>query len=202
MRLILGVAAFAVWAPPSLVGLPLAALLAVTAARESNDKAWVLSVVIGTASAALLALPGGGRLAAVTRAYAVLLAVAFLVDVLLFPPRAGNGAFLRHALRATTWAGVGCAALVAVVWGTAGWLSLAWEARRNAGMAMRWVVKAWPEALVLYEPIVRFVSVATPVTIGLKGFVGLALAWAWHRWLTAKAAPGADAWDAAPITTS
>jgi hypothetical protein len=151
----------------------------------------VTAAVLGVVSAALLLAPGGGRLDAVSRAFTVLLTVAFVAAVQLSPPTA----FLRLALRAIGIAGAATAVLVQVMWGSAGagsaWDALAWEARRDIGLTMRLLVDLRPAVIVLYEPVVRVVSLATPFTLALKALAGLALAWRWHRWLTTAAVPEA-----------
>lgn len=172
-RLVAGAVAFSVWAPPSLVGLPCAALLAVAPDRSPRTR--VAAAAVGAVSVALLALPGGGRLTAVVRAYTVLVTVAFVAGVLLAPT-----GFLRQALRAMLAAGAATALLVQLVWGASGWGALAWEATREAGLTMRFVVERRADAFALYEPVVRFVSVTTPGMLALQTLAGLALAWQWH----------------------
>jgi hypothetical protein len=171
----------------SLAILPCAALLATT---WGTQRTRLTAALLGGASAALLLAPGGGRLDAVTRAFTVLLAVAFVAAVRLSPPTP-PAAFLRLALRAMAIAGAATAALVLLVWGSRAWDLLAWEARREIGRTTRMFVEWQPAVIVLYEPIVRFVSLATPLTLALKALAGLALAWRWHRWLTAAALPDA-----------
>ena len=169
----LGVIAFAVWAPPSLAGLPCAALLLVAPDRSPRTR--LTAAAIGAVSALLLVLPGGGRLGAVLSAYTVLVTAAFVAGAVLRPV-----GFLRQALRATLAAGAGTALLVSLVWGPSGWGALAWQATREAGLAMRFVVERRPDAFALYEPVVRFISVTTPGMLALQTLAGLALAWQWH----------------------
>jgi hypothetical protein len=163
----------------TLATLPCAALLATT---PGVLRTRVTAAVLGVMSAALLVAPGGGRLDAVTRAFTVLLTVAFVAAVPLSPR--GPTSFLRPALRAIWLAGAATAVLVQVMWGADAWGALAWEARRSIGLTMRFLVELQPAFMGLYEPIVRFVSLATPLTLALKAVVGLALAWRWRRWLT------------------
>jgi len=172
-RLVLGVIAFAVWAPPSLAGLPCAALLLVAPDRSPRTR--LTAAAIGAVSALLLVLPGGGRLGAVLSAYTVLVTAAFVAGAVLRP-----AGFVRQALRATLAAGAGTALLVSLVWGPSGWGALAWQATREAGLAMRFVVERRPDAFALYEPVVRFISVTTPGMLALQTLAGLALAWQWH----------------------
>ncbi len=177
-RLVLGVIAFAVWAPPSLVGLPCAALLA--AAPDRSARTRIAAALLGVTSIALLTLPGG-RLAAVIAAYTVLVTAAFVTGAALAP-----APFLRQALRAVCIGGGLTALLVEVVWGTGGWGTLAWEATREAGLTMRFIVEVRPEAITLYEPVVRFVSTTTPGMLALQSLAGLALGWQWHVHLAAQ----------------
>ena len=69
---------------------------------------------------------------------------------------------------------------MSLVWGPSGWGALAWQATREAGLAMRFVVERRPDAFALYEPVVRFISVTTPGMLALQTLAGLALAWQWH----------------------
>ena len=177
-RLFLGVIAFAIWAPPSLVGLPCAALLA--AAPDRSARTRIAAALLGATSIALLVL-SGGRLAAAIAAYTVLLTAAFVAGAVLAP-----APFLRQALRAVCFGGVGTALLVQLVWGPNGWGTLAWEATRQAGLTMRLLVELQPEAFTLYEPVVRFVSTTAPGMLALQSLAGLALAWQWHGQLTSQ----------------
>jgi predicted membrane protein DUF2232 len=172
-RLILGVVGFAVWAPPSLVGLPCAALLATSDDRSPRTR--FAAALIGTVSLGLLVAPGGGRLDAVMSAYIVLVTVAFVGGVALAP-----ASFLRQALRSIVLAGAATALLVQGVWGASGWGELSWEATRQAGMAMRFVVEVQPDTFAIYEPVVRFISVTTPGMLALQTLAGLGLAWQLH----------------------
>ena len=177
-RLFLGVIAFAIWAPPSLVGLPCAALLA--AAPDRSARTRIAAALLGATSIALLVL-SGGRLAAAIAAYTVLLTAAFVAGAVLAPTT-----LLRQALRAVCFGGVGTALLVQLVWGAGGWGALAWEATRQAGLTMRLLVELQPEAFTLYEPVVRFVSTTAPGMLALQSLAGLALAWQWHGQLTSQ----------------
>jgi hypothetical protein len=180
VRLIVALIAFLLWAPPSLVGLPFAALM--FAARRSLP----LAGMVGAASVTLLVLSGGGptgRLMAVTSAFIVIVTVAFVGSVL---SRRGQSPrpFLNEAVWATGAALVGTALLIQVVWGASGWSVLAWQARREAGLTMRIVVEQLPQAMPLYEPVVRFVTLTWPSMLVLQTLAGLALAWQLHRRLT------------------
>jgi Predicted membrane protein (DUF2232) len=177
-RLVLGVIAFALWAPLALVGLPTAALLAVAPDRSLRPR--IAAALLGATSIALLALPGG-RLSAVIGAYTVLVTAAFVTGAALDPIP-----FLRQALRAVCIGGVGIALLVQLVWGAGGWGALAWDATREAGLTMQLFVAFLPNTFTLYEPVVRFVSTTTPGMLALQALAGLALAWQWHGQLTVE----------------
>src|SRR3989441_10148093 len=75
-RLAAGVLLFAALAPVSLVALPLAALL--VAARPGTRGEWVTVALAGGAGVALLAAPEQGVFDAVSRAWIVLVTVAFV----------------------------------------------------------------------------------------------------------------------------
>lgn len=182
-RLSLALIAFVLWAHPSLVGLPFAALLLLAprggAGNPSDRSAWSqpLAGLIGAMSLALLVLTGGsgGRLAAVTSAYIVLVTAAFVSVVLLRPQP-----ILRQALRALVAGGLATAVLIQAVWGSDAWGALAWEARRDASITMRSIVEVAPDAFTIYEPMVRFVSLTWPGMLTLQTLAGLALAWQLH----------------------
>lgn len=178
-RLALALIVFMLWAHPSLVGLPCAALLIV--APDRSGRSVPLAALIGIASLGLLFLldSAGSRLAAVTSAYIVLVTVAFVASTLLRP-----APLLRQALRATAIAVVATAVLIQVIWGTDGWGVLAWEATRQSSFMMRTVVERAPDAFALYEPLVKFVSLTWPGMLVLQSLAGLALAWQLHLRLT------------------
>ncbi len=186
-RPLLALIAFVLWAPPSLVGLPLAALLIVAPAPPERAR-WAvpLAGVIGAMSLALLLVGdgtgGGGRLAAVTSAFIVVTTAAFVAVMLLRP-----GPMLRQALRATAAGFLVTALMIEVLWGTEAWRAMAWEATRQASLTMRFVVERAPDAFMLYEPIVRFASVTWPGVLALQTLAGLALAWNLHVRITTSA---------------
>src|SRR6266705_2583680 len=195
-RLLLALVAFVFWAPASLVGLPCAALLIL--APASDPPSWggwsqPIAGILGAVSVALLVIGGGGggggRLAAVTSAYIVLTTAAFVSLVLLRPD-----AILRQALRSVVAAGVACALLIQVMWGSEAWRGLAWEATRQASSAMRTIVEVAPDAFPIYEPMVRFVSLTWPGMLVLQTLAGLALASQLHRRI---AAPPSE--ESAPV---
>lgn len=189
----LALIAFVLWAHPSLVGLPCAALLILVPGRGERP-AWVqpLSALIGAMSVALLVLTGGtgGRLAAVTSTYIVLVTAAFVSLALLQP-----APLLRQALRTVVVGGIASAVLVQATWGSEAWGALAWEATRNASITMRSFVEVAPDVFTIYEPMVRFVSLTWPGMMALQTLAGLALAWHVHRRLAPLAwtAEGAGA---------
>lgn len=176
-RLIAGTIAFLLWAPASLLGLPLAGLL--VASTDRTGRSLPLAGAIGAASIGLLVVSGGAgggnRLAGATSAYIVLVTAAFITSVLFRP-----APLLRHAFRTILAGGAATALLVQLWWGSEGWRALAWEATRDAGLAMRFIVERTPDAYGVYEPVVRFVSLMTPGTLALQTLAGLALAWSWH----------------------
>src|SRR6266581_3741845 len=180
-RLLLALVAFVFWAPASLVGLPCAALLILAPASDPpSGGGWSQPIagILGAVSVALLVIGGGGgggRLAAVTSAYIVLTTAAFVSLVLVRPD-----AILRQALRSVVAAGVACALLIRVMWGSEAWRGLAWEATRQASSAMRTIVEVAPDAFPIYEPMVRFMSLTWPGMLALQTLAGLALAWQLH----------------------
>lgn len=172
-RLGVGLFAFVVWAPPALVALPCAALLALAPDRAPATK--TLAAVLGVAGAALLTFVGGGPLGAATRTFVLLVTVAFALGVALWPTD-----LLRQALRAAAVAAAVTALLVQLVWGAEGWGALAWQATRDTGLVARLVMRARPESFTLFEPVVRFVSATVPGMLVLQSIAGLALAWECH----------------------
>lgn len=184
--------AFVLWAHPSLVGLPCAALLLIAPANAPSDRPGTrpslpLAGTIGLLSLALLWLTvaGGGRVAAVMSAYILLVTAAFASLVLLRPEP-----ILKRALRSILLGGIATALLIQIVWGTEGWGAISWEVTRDAGYTFRWAVEVsppgWIDAMfAIYEPMVRFVSLTWPGMLALQTLAGLALAWQLHLRLTA-----------------
>jgi len=110
---------FVLWAHPSLVGLPCAALLIIApgdGTPQRGGAGWSppIAGLIGAVSLALLVLSGGSgsRLAAATSAYVVLVTAAFVSFVLLKP-----APILRQAIRSIVVAGLGSALLIQAIWG-------------------------------------------------------------------------------------
>ena len=92
--LVVGTVAFAAWAPPSLVGLPFAALMLATRPRARAE--WLPAFVVGATSLALLVAPAGDLLTGLVRAYVVLATAAFLaVTLALEVDRDGQEFFRR-----------------------------------------------------------------------------------------------------------
>jgi hypothetical protein len=181
-RLWLALLAFVFWAHPSLVGLPFAALrLLVPGHDERRGWSQPLGGLIGAMSATLLVMTAqsGGRLAAMTSTYVVLVTAAFIGLVLLKP-----ASILRQALRAMLLGGVVTALLIQLIWGSDAWGALAWEATRDAGSAMRTIVEIAPDSFPVYEPMVRFLSLTWPAMLALQTLAGLALAWHLHARMT------------------
>jgi len=175
-RLLLGTVAFVVWAPPSLLGLPLVGLLLATRPRTTVE--WGTASGVGVLSAGLLLLPATDLLTGFVRAYTVLVAAAFVV-VTLFAVE--KDTLLGRAIRAGLIGGVAAVVLARLQLGGSAWDALHWEARRQASAAMRLVVEGWPQAFAMYEPVVRFMSDTVPATLALQTLAGLTLAWQWHR---------------------
>ena len=79
-RLVISTGVFVLWAPPSFVGLPLAALM--VAARPRGRAQWGAALLVGIPSVALLLLSAQGNLvSAAAHAYIVLVAATFVVRV-------------------------------------------------------------------------------------------------------------------------
>jgi hypothetical protein len=173
-RLGLALFFFMLWAHPSLVGLPCAALL-LAAATQHSERSLPVAAFLGAISVGLLFTLGSGRLGAVTSAFIVLVTVAFVIAVLFRP-----APLLRQALTAIAAAAVVTALLIQLVWAGDGWSILAWEATRQAGMMLRPVLERAPDAFALYEPMVRVVSLTWPGMLALQALAGLALAWQLH----------------------
>src|SRR5437870_145958 len=104
-RLIVGTIAFAAWASPSPVGLPLAALSLL--AQPRTARGWGVALAAGGPSLAELLLPASDALTEFVRAYTLLVTAALVILVLLhrpvqrFPPlaiRAGLVAVVRAGL--------------------------------------------------------------------------------------------------------
>jgi hypothetical protein len=177
------------WAHPSLVGLPCAALLIIGPGDGTHERgsAWSQPIagLIAAVSLALLVLSGGTgtRLAAATSAYIMLATAAFMAFVLLKP-----APILRQAFRSTVAAGIATALLIQAIWGSEAWGALGWEATRQASLTMRAIVEVAPNAFPFYEPMVRFVSLTWPGMLALQTLAGLALAWQLYRRIAVPAA--------------
>jgi hypothetical protein len=207
-RVVAALVAFLLWAHPSFVGLPYAALLFLVPPVQQDSRApWTFALAgfVGAVSAGLLVLTSAdeGRLGAVTSAFIVLVTAAFVLTVLLQPRR-----FLRMGVRAVLLGMAATLVLVQVIWGTSGIAGLHWEVMRGASGTMRIVVAILPQWFGLYEPAVRIITLSWPIVLGLQGLAGLALAWHLHRRTVGvtpehKAQPGAPdlVRDAAPLTT-
>jgi hypothetical protein len=175
-RLIVGTIAFAAWASPSLVGLPLAALSLV--ARPRTAREWSVALAAGGPSLALLLLPASDALTEFARAYTVLLTAALVI--LILPARPVKS-FPRLAVRAGLVAGVVAVVLARLELGAAAWDMLHWEATRTASATMRVMVERQPQLSSVFEPVVRFLSDTVPATLALQTLAALPLAWQWHQ---------------------
>jgi hypothetical protein len=182
---------FVLWAHPSLVGLPCAALLIIAPGDGTPERgsggSWSQPIagMIGAVSLALLVLSGGSgsRLAAATSAYIVLATAAFVSFGLLKP-----APILRQALRSIVAGGLAAAVLIQLIWGPDAWGALGWEATRQASITMRSIVEVAPDAFRIYEPTVRFVSLTWPGMLALQTLAGLALARQLYRRIAVPAA--------------
>ncbi len=179
-RLVLGTAAFVVWAPPSFVGLPLAALM--LAARPRGAAQWGAALLVGMLSVALVLQSARGDLvSAAGHAYIVLVVATFVVLTLVAP-----AAFFPQAVRASV-IGLGAALLLArgILGADAGDI-LQWAATRQAGETLRMLIALRPEAAAVFDPVVHFLGETVPALLVLNALAGLGLAWQWHQRLSAS----------------
>jgi hypothetical protein len=168
---------FALLAPIGLVGLPFAALVVATPPR--TGRAWLAGAVAAGLSAASLAVPETGLLDALTRAWIVLVSVAFAVGAAARP-----AAFWPLAVRASLYAAAGVVVLARAVAGPPVWSEVQWDATRAASGAVRRIVELVPAAYPAFEPAVRLLAAGWPAWLLLETLAGLALAWHGHALLT------------------
>jgi hypothetical protein len=179
-RLVLGSVAFAFWAPPSFVGLPLAALM--LAARPRGGTQWGAALVVGVPSVALLLLMARGDIVGgAAHAYIVLVAATFVILTLVAPMR-----LLPQALRASVIALGAALVLARVILGPEAGEMLRWQATRQASETLGPLIALRPEAYVVLDPTVRFLGETVPALLVLKSLAGLGLAWQWHQRLAAR----------------
>jgi hypothetical protein len=179
-RLVLGSVAFALWAPPSFVGLPLAALM--LAARPRGGAQWGAALLVGLPSVALLLLMARGDIvSAAAHAYIVLVAATFVILTLVAPMR-----LLPQALRASVIALGAALVLARVILGPEAGDMLRWQATRQASEALWPLIALRPEAYVVLDPTVRFLGETVPALLILQSLAGLGLAWQWHHRLAAR----------------
>ncbi len=179
VRLTVASAAYAIWAPPSLAGLPLAGLLLLGPARSRRD--WGLALMIGVPSLALLATPDGDVLSALLRAYVVLAAAAFWVLTLLAP-----ASFLRQATRASVLALAATLGIGRAIFGPALPDMVRWATGRAAAEPLSMVAQIAPELYSVAVEVMRFLISVVPATLVLQTIAGLAVAWQWHLRLSAQ----------------
>lgn len=178
-RLALAAVAFALWAPLTLAGLPLAALLLASGPQSPRMRG--LAAGVGAATVLLLVTTSRGPLGAAYAAWTVLCTGAFLAMVLTWP-----GPFWRQASRAVAAAGVALAGLGTGLWGM-GWSGqLTWEVTRSAQAATRLVRWASPEMHTALDGIAVFVGATFPAAFVLQGLAGLALGWQVHARLAER----------------
>ena len=115
-----------------------------------------------------------------TSAYIVIVSAAFL-GVMLLKLKPQPLPLLRLTLRALLIGVLATGLLIQIFWGAEAWGALAWEATRQAGVTMRSIVEVAPDTFVIYEPMVRFVSLTWPGMLALQTLAGLALAWHLYR---------------------
>jgi hypothetical protein len=180
-RLVLGTAAFALFAPAaiSLVALPLAALLVAAGLERPRER--VAAVLVGGAGLLLLAGVATDPFDAALGAYALIVAAAFAGGALLTP-----GGVLRLAGRAMLWGVAGTGLLGLALRGPGFWGELHWSVVRQASSAARFAVQLRPDAYPVFEPIVRFFGEAFPGLVALQTLAGLGLAWQWHLRFAAR----------------
>ena len=178
-RLALSSLAFVFWAPPTFLGLPLAALLLLAGPRTTAQRATAL--LLAVPSVVWLATIPQNLLGAAACAYGVLVTGAFVVLVLLAPAR-----FLTQALRASVIALGAGAVLARTVLGADAGNILQWEARRQGGEVLQILVQLRPEAYAVVEPAVQFLGATIPAFLVLQAMAGLGLAWQWHHALTPR----------------
>jgi hypothetical protein len=176
-RLGLASAAFVVWAPASLAGLPLAGLLVLAPPR--SRRAWGLALAIGLPSAALLATPDQDVLSALLRAYVVVATGAFCALTLVAP-----APLLRQAVRTSVLALAATLGLGRIVFGPAVLDMVRWAAERAAAEPLSFTVQLSPELYPVAAGVMRFLTRIVPATLMLQTFAGLALAWQWYRYLS------------------
>jgi hypothetical protein len=179
-RLVISTGVFVLWAPPSFVGLPLAALM--VAARPRGRAQWGAALLVGIPSVALLLLSAQGNLvSAAAHAYIVLVAATFVALTLVAPTR-----FFPQALRASITA-LGIALLLArAILGPAAADMVQWEATRQASETLRALIAVRPEAYTVFDATVRFLGETVPALFVLEALAGLGLAWQWHHRLAAR----------------
>jgi hypothetical protein len=179
-RLVLGTAAFALFAPGALglIALPLAALLLAAGLQRPRDVA--IALLVAATGLGFLAWSARDALDAALGAYALIVAAAFAGGALLAP-----AGVLRQTLRAMLWGAVGTGALGLAFRGVGFWNELHWSAVRQASSALRLAVQIQPESYSLFEPLVRFFGDAFPGLVALQTFAALALAWQWHARIAA-----------------
>lgn len=178
-RLVLSTMAFALWAPLSFVGLPLAALI--LAAPPRGAAQWGVALLVGVPSVALLFTARGDLVSAAAHAYIVLVAATFVTLTLAAPAR-----FLPQALRASIVALGALFVLARVILGPGAADMLQWEATRQASTTLRTLIALRPEAYVVFEPTVRILGETVPALLVLQSLAGLGLAWQWHQFLAAR----------------
>lgn len=173
----------------SLVALPFAALL--VAARPASWREWLLAALAGGLAAVLLLAPERGLLDGVSRAWIVLVSVAFAAGTKL-RSAGGAGQFWPLALRACLYAAAAVVTLARVTGGPRVWQEVQWEATRDASRSVRSIIELAPRLYPMFEPVVRLAAASWPVWLLVATLAGLALAWRGYS-LVVRTPPGASA---------
>ncbi|HKW42188.1 MAG TPA: hypothetical protein VJN39_13135 [Gemmatimonadales bacterium] len=161
---------FVVLAPVSLVALPFAALL--LAARPASWRERAIALLAGGVAAALLLAPERGLLDGVSRAWIVLVSVAFAASATLRP-----GRFWPVALRSCLYAAAAVVMLARAAAGPNVWQEVQWEVTRDASRSLRYLIEVVPRLYPIFEPAVRVAAASWPLWLLLVTLAGLALAW-------------------------
>jgi hypothetical protein len=172
-------------APVSLVALPFAGLL--VTARPGSWREWLLAGLAGSLAAVLLLAPERGLLDGLSRAWILLVSVAFAASAKLWP-----GRFWPLALRSCLYAAAAVVTLARVAAGPDVWHQIQWEATRDASRSVRYVIEVAPRLYPMFEPVVRLAATGWPVWLLVATLAGLALAWRGHS-LVVRPSPGASA---------
>jgi hypothetical protein len=152
------------------MALPFAALL--VAAGPGSWREWLAAGLAGGVGIAMLLLPERGVLDGVSRAWIVLVSVAFAATAQLRP-----APFWTLSWRACLYAAAAVAVLAPAAVGPGVWREVQWEVTREASRSVRYAVEVAPALYPAFEPAVRLVAAGWVVWLLLTTLAGLALAW-------------------------